>query len=1142
MPPACHRWYLVAVLIAIVHPASTSASEEFDDAAFDYFETQVRPILVARCNECHGPEVAEPKGGLRIDSRRALLTGGDTGPAVKPGSTKDSLLIDSINYGDVYQMPPRSKLPAAEIALLTRWVEMGAPWPADNGRFRTGKLDFNLAQRRSAHWAWQPIHEQTPPAVKTEAWPAGPIDRFTLAGLEAKGLEPARDAVSRTMVRRLYFDLVGLPPEPVEVEQFVADNSPGAYDRLVDRLLESPHFGERWGRHWLDLVRYGESRGHEFDPVIPNAWQYRDYVIRALNADVPYDQFLKEHIAGDLLPCPRLNPKAGFNESILGTGFWFLGEEVHSPVDVRLDETDRIDNRLDVMCKTFLGLTVACARCHDHKFDAISQRDYYALSGYLISSSYRQVRFETLEQERPLAERLERLREEMRESILKQASHSLRPGLNQLSEYLLAAREAILDANSSEKPAVAVANLPSLQPAILAAWMAELSLARSATAHPLHAFALAVYDRQADEPTRMAQILQVVVGRMQKPTSGADASTSTGQVVVDYGQSKPAFWSQNGFAFGSRPVQPGDLQLANHEGHPSVQVLDYGEARFDPAWSKIKPPAGQERDHGKLGEWARSGQTLRTPEFQLASNGLWYLVRGSGRAYAAVNSHLVVAGPLHAAVLKEWKGKPDEWQWVRHDMAAYSGHRLHVEFSPHDDHDFALAKVVDSATSPGQIERANGLLLDLLRDPKIMSPEDLARAYQRLLSDVVQTLAADRIRLSADGLDRAALANWLLQHPNLFSLPESEPRAQLDRLLEQLAAKEAAIIAQIPAESRTAPAMFDGSGMDELLLIRGSPKTPGAAVPRRMIEAIAGTQQPPPTSGSGRLELAARLLDPNNPFTSRVLVNRVWHHLFGRGIVATVDNFGVLGQPPTHPELLDYLAAEFVREGWSMKRLIRTLVSSRTYRMSSLPDARGDNLDPQNLLLHRMAVRRLEGEAVRDAILSVSGRLDRTHFGPSVPVHLTPFMQGRGRPQSGPLDGAGRRSVYLSVRRNFLSPMMLAFDMPIPFSSVGRRNVSNVPAQALILMNDPFVVEQAELWARRVLADPKRSAEERVTDIYLAAFARLPSEQELAVALEFLQQQAKELRLPPDGWQSHVQVWRDLCHVMINSKEFIYVG
>jgi cytochrome c553 len=423
-------------------PAAGPAANKPTPEAVEFFEKRVRPLLVAHCQKCHGAE--EQKGGLRLDSRAAILAGGDSGPAVVPGKVNEGLLLDAVAYGDLFQMPPSGKLPDADLETLRQWVALGAPWPAEDAKAAGPKASvFDLAER-AKHWAFQGLVAHDPPIVKDTSWSVSPIDHFILARLEAAGLSPALSADRATLLRRLSFDLVGLPPTPAEVQAFQADDSPQAIERVVDLLLASPHYGERWARHWLDLVRYAESRGHEFDYPIPNAYQYRDYVIRAFNRDLPYNQFVTEQVAGDLLEHPRLNPERGFNESILGTGFWFLGEEVHSPVDIRSDETDRNDNKIDVFSKTFLGLTVACARCHDHKFDAISTKDYYALAGFMLSSGYRQAAFESLEPQRTVAHEMQSVRQAARPQIAGRVAAAAQPVLARTAELLLAARELLL--------------------------------------------------------------------------------------------------------------------------------------------------------------------------------------------------------------------------------------------------------------------------------------------------------------------------------------------------------------------------------------------------------------------------------------------------------------------------------------------------------------------------------------------------------------------------------------------------------------------------------------------------------------------------------------------------------------------------
>jgi hypothetical protein len=566
-------------------------------------------------------------------------------------------------------------------------------------------------------------------------------------------------------------------------------------------------------------------------------------------------------------------------------------------------------------------------------------------------------------------------------------------------------------------------------------------------------------------------------------------------------------------------VRPGTLLVEGSPERPALRVAVRGAAEVDAAWPLPRPSPGCENDPGALGGLLRAGRTLRTPSFLVGPGKVFYLVRGSGQAFAAVQSHAMIAGPLHAQVVLGIQ--VPGWQWVGHDLTRYRGCRAHVEFTPRDGADFAVAMVVQAEKPPRLVEPANDPL-PTLPTKDAGSPEALAAGYQRGVGGVVERLAEDRL---AGAADLVPLADWLVRHPELFDAGK-----RLAEAAGPLLAEQAKVLAEVRAESRLAPAMLDGSAMDGHVFVRGSPKVRGEAVPRRFLEALAGPGPLPTARGSGRLELARQVTDPaRNPFVARVLVNRVWHHLFGRGLVASVDNFGVLGEAPSHPELLDYLADRFVRDGWSVKRLIRTLVLSQTYRMSSDADGQGDVADPQDLLLHRMRVRRLEGEAIRDAMLAVSGRLDGKLFGPPVPVYLTDFQQGRGRPASGPPDGDGRRSVYLAVRRNFLSSFLLAFDTPIPFSTVGRRSVSNVPAQALILMNDPFVHLQAVVWARRVLAGGG-SPREQVQRMYLAAFGRPATRGECRHCLEFL-----------EGQGDDAAAWADLAHVLFNTKEFIFL-
>ncbi|MFM9114945.1 MAG: PSD1 and planctomycete cytochrome C domain-containing protein [Planctomycetota bacterium] len=1100
------------MLMVVILPASgdepAPAAASFSAEDLEFFEKEVRPILVARCYECHSRDAKKVQGGFLVDSRAGALNGGDTGAAVVPGKPKESLLIDSINYGETYQMPPKSKMPATEIATLTRWVERGAPWPQEKPSTAPTGKDFNLAQRLQNHWCWQPIQRPVAPTVKKADWPAKPLDRFLLAKLEAAGLEPASAADRATWLRRVYFDLLGLPPTPAEIAAFLSDSSPEAFEKRVDELLKSPQFGERWGRHWLDLVRYAETYGHEFDFPIPHASQYRDYVIRAFNADVPYNQLVLEHLAGDLLTAPRLHPTEKYNESVIGTGFWFLGEATHAPVDVRGDEMGRIDNQVDVMSKTFLGITLACARCHDHKFDAISTRDYYTITGALKSSRRQEA---LLDPQGRIAEQTTKLKQ-----IAEQGSQAVKQLLPQktattaadVARYLLAARAA---KGATPEQIAGIAQQQQVDATQLQRWLAALN--DPTVKQPTHALepwlALANLpsEPQANEISGQRQ-------RIENAARQAAAARDKAPLFADFSQDFAATgWFTTGEAYGRGPTRAGQWDSQARV----AEMVRQGVA--------------------SSGQWSPKSQgVLRSPTFTLSHRHIHYKLKG-----ANVQIRLVIDGYFMDAytgllfggcIMNVDKSDTYSWRTQGGDVGRYLGHRAHIEIIDHGDGFVAIDEIrFSDEGAPPDVD--NPLALAVLAAESNKTLADVANQYGHVLATALER--------GVNGTVDAAtveLLNWLLRHGLLrddaAAKPHQEALAAVVQQLDQLAP-------QLPQPMKVL-AITDGSGWEDKVHIRGNYRTLGEAVPRRSLEAFQGR---PVTgvNGSGRLALAQEWIDPANPLVSRVLVNRVWQHLFGAGIVPSVDNFGVLGQEPTHPELLDHLATEFVNEGWSIKRLIRNLVLSSTYRMSSVASARSLEVDPTNKLLQHQRIRRLEGEAIRDALLKIAGRIDLNPAGGSVPVHLTAFMQGRGRPGgSGPLDGQGRRSIYQEVRRNFLPPMMLAFDTPIPFSTVGGRNSSNVPAQALILMNDPFVIEQTQRWAKRVLELPNLSDEQRIDQMYLEALARKPTDAERAAAFEFFELQAAEYRLPAEQARRDVRVWADLGHVLVNVKEFIYLN
>lgn len=988
------------VLLAIANNSNCVAKQVHSTKDLEFFEKEVRPLLVQHCYQCHSEGAKRVEAKLWLDSREAHLRGGDSGAAIVPRDADASLLIESVRY-ESYEMPPTGQLAERDIETLVRWVNMGAPWPKEAAPTAGNDSEgFDLEKRKSEFWVWQPITNPDPPSVKDETWPRNDIDRHILARLENAGLKPPVDADRTAMLRRIYFDLIGLPPTPQEVEAFIADEDPQAIERAVDRLLQSRHFGERWGRHWLDLVRYAESRGHEGDHDAVNAYQYRDYVIRALNADLPYDQFVREQIAGDLLSEPRLHPTQKFNESVLGTGFWFLGEWVHSPVDIRKDEADRFDNMIDVMSKTFLGSTVACARCHDHKFDAISTADYYSLSGFLQSSDYRQVRFESMEQNRTVANQLAAIDKRYQQKILKSLENE-------------------------------------------------------------------------DVP-------------LPKQTTHLDDEN----IVVDFGNISQSQYMQDGFIFGQAPRQAGNAYL-EAEPNPTIRIAQFNAAVNDPIWGEFESISkGVVSNGSALAGIPRSGRTLRSPTFELKNGNVSCLVEGAGHVVACVDSHRLIRGPLHGETIRPIKAGQ---RWVTLNLSRYVGHRLHLEFVPAENSQLSIRLVTQGLDADGRADI----------DRRLAAGDKQFEEYAR---------AAEATFKSNKQISKS----WMHE------------RSGLEK--------------QIVRRSHLAIAMMDGSGEDDRVLIRGNSSKPGKIEPRHFLTAISGNSAMPINSGSGRLELAEQINDASNPLTSRVIVNRIWHHLMGRGIVPTVDDFGFLGQRPTHPELLDHLAKRFLADGRSIKRMIKYIVLSRTYQMSSHADNQAIEADPKNLLFHHRPPRRLQGEAIRDTLLAVSGRLDPTPYGPPVLIHLTSFMEGRGRPkESGPLDGKGRRSIYVAVRRNFLSPFMLAFDTPTPFSSMGRRNVSNVPAQALFLLNDPLVVEPSANWGERALKNVPNAGDEavgrRVDWMYMSGFGRHPTPDESQAAVSFVNAQASK----HDVTTEDPGIWSRLAHVLVNTKEFIFL-
>jgi hypothetical protein len=1042
---------MLPIVLVFAFPDITVAQQRTDLDPF--FESKVRPILANRCWGCHSGEAGESKGSLRLDHGTLILQGGDSGPAVVEGKPEDSLLYQAVKYQG-YEMPPDGRLPADEVETLRMWIERGAMWPDEPlPEDRADRASFDLISRRASHWAWQPRDTSSRSLLPGDEWSHDPIDSYIASRARDAGLEPSSPADRATLARRLYLDLLGIPPTSEEVARIIRDPRPDWDAALVDELLANPQFGVRWARHWMDLVRYAQSRGHEFDEDIPAGEAYRDYLVRALNADVAYNQFLLEHIAGDLLDSPRLNESHGFNESVLATGFWHFGDWVHSPVDTRKDETDRFDNMVDVATKAFLGVTVACARCHDHKFDAISTEDYYAMFGYLRSSHYRLVRYETDLEHRQAVDRLQQRRRAWSDD-----------------------------------------SLPILQ-AMARQWLQQSTEASWVSDHEKR-----LLDR----------------GRQWSGAAQSRLALEDSRVILDARSPDLPLWTSDSIVYGNCSNRPLTLSFSFHGSPAKGTIHPFHEGSRDRFWDRMSQKIDGVNRQNRYAQIHEAGRILPTRAFPLRTGKVSYLVRGSFRAFASIDSHRLIAGPLHGETLLENSGPPDSYRWVTHSLDRYVGKTIHVEFSPIGDQDFAIAQVID------------GLPPDISATVDPASDIAFARDAVSAWLDPEQTMT-DRQHAWC-----AAVLHDLIDRPGDWLTHASLHIDPWNAKVEELRILEESLAATLPWNSKLAMAMRDGSGVNDAVLIRGNHLRPGDEVPRRNLEALAQSKESFQGMGSGRLDLAQQWIHPENPLVARVAVNRAWHHLLGRGLVATTDDLGVLGSPPTHPELLDHLAQEFIDNGWSMKSLIRSICLSHTYQQVSKSSPLAEQSDPDNKLLSHARVRRLEAEAVRDTLLSVTGELDLRWMADdelTVPAHLTEFLEGRGRPnRNGPLDGRGRRSLYLEVRRNFLHPFMTAFDMPNPFSTMGRRNVSNVPAQALILLNDPLVHALSQRWADRICAQYE-SDEERVRAMLRSTSMRDPTTVQTDQAIEFIR---------TGGFDNAKDAYRALAHLLLNRKELVF--
>ena len=1148
------------------------------------FDLEVRPILARYCLPCHGNDGEARKKDLRLDdegSAKALLD--RRHPAITAGDPDNSLALLRI-LDDDDPMPPdgRERPSAQEVETLRSWIEQGAHY--------------------TRHWSWNPLVAPELPEVKLVGWARDPIDQYLLADIESLGLVPAPDTDRRTWLRRVTFDLIGLPPTPEEISVFLQDSEEDARERVVDRLLASTAYAEHFGRHWLDLVRYAETHGHEFDYAVGPAWRYRDWVVRAIEADVPIDRFVTEHIAGDLLEQPRIHPQDGTDDSVPGTSWFWLSQATHAPVDVLQDTFDRVDNQIDVISRAFLGATVSCARCHDHKFDAITQADWTGLSA-IIRSTRRVLRPQDpggkiaskLDEMAPLQNKMT---EVTRQGMEIQQS---RP----LAKLARSARQLRHQKSSSEGVEVAPEILLTSFEDGWGEWLVEgdafgeephsrEQLLDEQPAEVKGQHAAHSHDRRPGTEGKESDARK---GKLTSPTFLLDrdyllfmigGGNHAGRTCVNLIIDEEVVYSETGrkhnrmhevrWDVGRWRGQEAQIEVIDdHDGdwgHISCDHFLLSDQSIEeiPVRSLIEQVAQEQQlDGNELREWIRLWPGLERREATkgpLRDGDL--LLEDFSRA-DALDDWTVVGDAFEVLPVGEVLliGRPR----ITDAACAHSAIRgrglvgsiLSRNFTI--EHRFLHLRVqgesarVRVCIEGYWIDQHNALLFENFRQD-VNSPEqwrhlqiDLTRyqgknAHVEIHDEGRGWVAVDRVWLSAEGAQQGAGVDWALlddeatDSATLLADPLRAEALMAAGLVDPARygdAWNAAVVntaqelrrldESLPQPVRILSAGEAPRGFAVPLSVRGDPNQPGDLVERRALENLGGADTPQRfRNGSGRRELARWITATDNPLFWRTQANRLWARVMGRGVAATSDDLGAMGVPPENRALLDHLAVR-LRDNPSRRALLRDIVLSRSYQMASThPDPRALVVDAANDRWHRAHQKRLTAESIRDSILSVSGRLDLKVGGTSVPVHLTDFLTGRGRPGgNGPVDGHGRRSIYIKVCRNFLPAFLTAFDFPIPSTTVGDRLVTNVPAQALALMNDPFVHEQARLWGEKVMKSAEQGGQvAAIETMWQQAFGRLPSGEEVALARQFVEEKGLE-------------GWTDLAHALIQAKEFRFI-
>ncbi|MDG2131248.1 MAG: DUF1553 domain-containing protein [Fuerstiella sp.] len=1065
-----HRLPVVAFSALIVFASSVaqaqeSGNEQTERAGVSFFETKIRPVLVEHCYECHSATADNVKGGLLLDTRKNARQGGDSGSAVVPNDVDESLLVSALKH-ESFEMPPTGRLPDSVINDFVRWIEMGAIDPREGEAAANAEIDFKQARR---HWAYQPIVQPEYPEVQQSDWPANAIDHFTLARMEDLGLHPVDAAGKKELIRRATFDLIGLPPKPEAIADFLKDDSATAFRDVVDRLLKSAHYGERWGRYWLDIARYSEDQAHTFSVTQnTNGFRFRDWVVDAFNSDMPYDKFVKLQIAGDLIG-PDGN--RSYNH-LVALGFFGLGAQYYKNTDKERAAADELDDRVDTLTRGFLGLTVSCARCHDHKFDPIPTQDYYSLAGIFRSSRLHNAPLcekEDVDAYNAGQQHVKNSEAALKKFLAEEKSAAAEAKVAEIARYMKTVWE-FQQAAASGKP-VEITELSTnaeLNEFLLKRWIAFLDPKQKGNISALNPwFDLVTVEALSTSnegyPVNVAEVATAFQERVQRLLNVRDGIVTTNLVESN-------------------------ADMPHEPGHPRFVT---------PLVTKLRPTAGIDVDI-----------TGATQLFLVVSDG------GNGKSC----DHADWLEPRLVGAGNELKLTELKWK----TLEGFSGGRIDKNYQ-------GQPLKVGGKTYPGGIG---------VHAPTVIA-YDLPEGYVRFQaiggldnSGSDQGGCGEQASIQFSVYTEKPVEGPISTGNDLLTkvLGKDGPLSVSDADLEQfLTGRKKEQFVRLQTDSQTAktsaPPMYpiahsyaESGSADMHVYIRGNPARKREVAPRRFLRVLAGADRPHFQNGSGRRELADAIASPENPLTARVIVNRIWQHHFGRGIVATPSNFGTLGETPTHPRLLNYLAARFIESGWSIKTLHREIMLSATYQLSTTFDQTNAEIDADNRFLWQMGRKRLDIEAWRDALLDVSGQLNRTMRGPSLDLADS---------------GNDRRTIYAKISRHELDSLLRLFDFPDANITSSKRTETTVAQQQLFVLNSPFMIARAKAFAARLQREVPENDEDRIRRAFLLAYGRPPSDVEAEIGVSYLRAEADP--------ENDLSQWQSYAQVLLGSNEFMYL-